>query len=104
MATDWARGEGSLGPVRYAVDTPDDYHAVNLGIHLQQEGYAPDQTLTLTEFDGLIVSYDHNAQLAHATGPSREGPPSASPPYGPRRFEGVKSPPRTSGLFPSFQR
>ncbi len=93
--------KGPVGSGWTLFDTEDDYYAVEFGFRLYHEAYASDKTLTVAEFDSLLVKYENLDKMARKAEPIWPGKPSANWPYQPGYFNG-RSRPWPPFLFPSF--
>jgi len=92
-----------LGPPVMFFDTVDDYYAVEFGYQLYKKAYAPDSKMTVSEFNALLVQYEHRDQMALREPPGPARAVDANWPYSPGYFNGPLQP-RPPFLFPSFRR
>lgn len=89
-----------LGPISMFFDTPDDYHAVDFGIQLYYQAYAPDGVVSVAEFNALLADYSHLAQMTVATPPTSISSPAW--PYHQGAFYNDLNVPNSRLLFPTF--
>jgi len=94
---------GPLGGPETLLDTADDFYAVEFGYRLYQEAYAPDKKVTVSEFNALLVQYEHRDQMALTEAPEPVAEVGTNWPYSPGYFNGPLQP-WPPFLFPSFQR
>jgi hypothetical protein len=77
---DGVRGKG-IGPLGLGFDTADDFSAIDLGIQLYNEAYAPDGRVTATEFLEMLSNFESLSTMNPATSTSNPVPLDPGWPY-----------------------